>query len=235
MATFLSGVKDLARECGLTSKPSSVVSQTGDFEKIVEYYKNAYIELQNRHEWRWLRHEFTLNTVSGTDKYAPGSCTDSSSSSVISRFSRWRFEDRRDPPKIYLTSSGVGGERWLIWTPWEWFKTVYKIGSQNTNTGAPAHIAIDPQNNIVLGPSPNGAYTVTGDYYRGAQVLSEDGDTPEMPSQYHMLIVYLAMEDYGYFESAPEVLSRGQARAATLMRQLEANQLEAPRLAGALC
>ena len=226
MTTFLEGVVDLAEECDLASAPSSVVSQTGESKKLVKWYKDAYIEIQNRSDWRWLRHSFTVNTVASDDTYASSECTDTTTSSAISRFSKWRLADTRDPPKIYLNSAGIGTERWLIYSPWEYFKTVYKIGSQLSNTGAPAHISFDPANQLVVGPIPNGVYVVTGDYIRSPQVLAENTDTPEMPSQFHKLIVYRAMQKYGYHESAPEVIERGRFEERRMMRQLEDNQLD---------
>ena len=236
MTTFIQGVQKLATECGLASSPSTVVSQTGEFARLVEWYKDAYIDIQNRHQdgWRWLRHSFTLTTSASDDAYTYSDCTDSTSASAISRFGCWKLHDPYDPPKIYLSSAGVGSERWLIWLPWEDFKLIYKIGSQSTTTGQPAHITVDPQNNILLGPSPNDVYVVTGDYYRSAQELSVDADEPEMPSQFHNLITWAAMMDYGNYEVAQEVLNRGHKKYRSMLRKLEANQLTSMRIGGPL-
>lgn len=232
MATFLEIVQDLARECDLASIPSSVVSQSGEAKDMVEWSNRAYRELQNRHDWRWLRRTATVSTTSSDDTYAPSDFTDSTDSAAISRFGSWRLTDPVDPPKIYLSSSGVGGERWLIYSPWEWFKSIYRIGTQNT--GAPVHVTIDPNNNIVLGPSPNGTYVVTLDYYMSAQALAANADTPEMPARFHDLIVYRAMEKYAYRESAGEVLARAKDEGRKLLRQLERDQLDRATFAGPL-
>lgn len=234
MATYLEGAQKLARECGAGSSPTTVVSQSGESRRFVDWYADAYLDIQNRHPkgWRWLRHSFTVNTTASDDTYAPSDCTDQTTSTAISRFGAWRLEDPYDYPKCYLTSAGVGGEYWLVYTPWEQFKSIYKLGSQSTSQ--PAHISIDPQNNLVLGPSPNGIYTITGDYYRAPQILAADSDTPEMPSQFHNMIVWAAMEDYGYFELAQEVLARGKERRRRATRHLESDQLEPISLPGAL-
>ena len=159
--------------------------------------------------------------------------TDTTTSSAITRLGRWWADDEDDPPKIYLTSSGVGTQAYLCYLPWDQFKALYRIGTQNS--GTPAHISVDPQNNLVLGPKPNGIFTVTGDYQRSAQTLSADADEPEMPARFHKLPVYRAMEDYGFYESAPEVLARGQRKGAAMMRQLEADQLPPPKMPPPLC
>lgn len=231
MSTFLQLAQILRRKVGGTGTgPSAVTSQTGEDERYVEDIAEAYTEIQNRCHWRWLRHGFTVNTVADDDVYAYGDCTDTTTSSAITRFGSWRFRDRNDPPKIYLTSSGVGTQRWLIWVPWEDFKEIYRIGTQNS--GSPVHVSIDPQDNIVIGPAPNDVYTITGDYIRSAQVLAADGDIPEMPTQFHMLVVYRAMEEYAGYEGSADDKMRSIKKGQRLMRQLERNQRPKMRLSG---
>ena len=230
---YLALCKKVSGECGVAggyAVPTAVTGQTGELARICNWTAQAYTEVQNKPNWLWMRHGFTVNTVADDDTYAYGDITDTTTSAVITRLSHWRLNDRRDPPKIYLTSAGVGTQNWMIWVPWEDFKSVYRIGTQNS--GYPVHITVDPQNNVVIGPKPNGIYTITGDYQRSAQTLAADADTPEMPSQYHMLIVYRAMEKYGFFESAPEVLQRGREAGDAMMRQLENNQLPGFRMGG---
>ncbi len=233
--TFLQICQSFCGECGIAggeSVPSSVTGQTGELARGINWVKQRWKKIQNSNNsnWRWMRVGFTVNTVADDDTYASTDCTDVLTSTAIARFKRWRIQDRNDPAKIYLTSSGVGTQTWLTYLDWDDFKAIYRIGTQNS--GFPAHITIDPQNNLVLGPAPNGIYTVTGDFVRSAQELSADGDTPEMPSDFHELIVYEAMQDYGYFEAAPEVLARGKELAAPLKRQLQADQLPTFRMAG---
>lgn len=235
--SFLTLCQDVCRECGVAggdSVPSAVTGQTGELDRVVNWVKNRWTEVQNRHQtWKWMRHGFTFDTVADDDTYAYGDITDTTASAVITRLGRWWVDDEDDPAKIYLTSTGVGGQGYLCWLPWDAFKAIYRIGTQNS--GVPAHITVDPQNRIVIGPKPNGIFTITGDYQRSAQVMTDDADVPEMPTQFHSLVAYLAMEDYGYFESAPEVLARGQKHGNRLMRQLEANQLPPPKMPPPLC
>src|SRR3990167_2117864 len=236
MSTYLSGSVDLRRECGMSGTgPAAVTGQTGDMERIVEWYAQAYTEIQNRHQdWLWLRSTFTVDTTASDDTYAYGDVTDSRLSALITRFRRWWLYDVDGFPNVrsYLTSGGVSGEKYLLPLPWAAFRDLYKRGTQTNN--APVHITVDPQRNLVLGPKPNGIYTITGEYQMSAQVLAADGDTPEMPSDYHQLIVYEAMKKYGGFNSAPDVSSRGITDGNKLLRQLESNQRPECGLAGPL-
>ena len=231
MSTFLELCQKTVRLCHIADTgPTAVTGQTGELQDIVDYVIDAWTEIQNRHNnWRWLRRAWTLNTVADDDSYAFGDVTDVDAGAVITRFGHWHADDRDNPPKIFLTSSGNGGERWHIYTPWHWWNTIYAIGPQTSSE--PVHITIDPQDNIRVGPPPDGVYTMEGEFFRSAQILAADGDIPEMPTQFHMLIVYMAMQKYGMLESAPEVVAMGNQEGRKIMRQLELNQLPKFRLA----
>lgn len=227
MSTFLELCQDTARELSIPGTgPSSVLNQVGESADIVRWVKNAYIQIQNRHDskWKFLRHGFTLDTVDAQDTYDYTAAIDSTTTAAIDRFSAWRINDLRIPPRIYLTASGIGNQTWLSHFYWDDFQSIYKISNQVDSF--PAHITTNPQDEIVLGPKPNDVYTVTGEYYRSAQVLAADEDVPEMPVQFHELIVWYAIKRYGYREAASEVLSASIDYSKSYMRQLESNQLE---------
>lgn len=199
--------------------PSAVTSQTGELARIVTWIDNAWTELQQEKEWRWMRKSFTVSATSGDGDYAYTDCTDTVSLAAISRFSYWY----KHTFKCYLTSAGVGGEYALRWLPWDEFRRIYRYGTQ-TN-GPPVHVSEDPTQKFVLGPKPDATYTVTGDYQIGPQVLTADGDIPEMPTRYHMLIVYEAMLKYGGHRVAPEVMMRAATEGARLRSALGRDML----------
>ena len=238
MSTYLKICQDVARECGVAGgadtspKPATVTGQTGELNRIVNWVSDAYVEIQGSHNWRWLRKKFTLNTVAGTDTYAFGACTDVDDAALITRFKMWRLDDLRNPPKIYLTTAGVGGQVLLTWAPWDNFEYLYKTGSLQTQTSQPIHITVNPKDEIQLGITPNDIYTLIGDYHKSAQVLAVDGDIPEVPTVYHELIKYQAMEFYGLFESAPEIIARAQKGIRRITNQLNRNQSQPFRIAG---
>lgn len=227
MSTYLQLCQSLRQECGIDGTgPTSVTGQTKDLARVVDWVKNSWTQIQSRHEaWRWMRSTFIVNTVANDDTYAYGDCTDSRLSATITRFKRWweRDDDGYGNMLCYLTATGVSDQQTLGYLPWSNFRYLYKRGSQTNNR--PVHFTIDPQNNIVLGPKPDAVYTITGEYQMSAQTLTDNTDTPEMPADYHMLIVYTAMEKYAGYTSAPEIMSRATLEGNRLMRQLEANQL----------
>ena len=234
--TFLQLVNTFAAEAGVSGNASSVstvLSQTGESANLVRWIKQAHNEIQAAHDnWRWMRSRFTVNTVAGTDSYAYGSCTDSRLSAVITRFERWLPLDDQGNLNIkrYLTSGGVAGEGWMTYLPWDYFQAIYRLGTQNN--GPIINITIDPQNNLVTGPKPDDIYTITGEYQMTRKDFAADADTPEMPEQYTDLIWLKAMEKYGRFHAAPEVLSRWNSEGIRMLRELERNQLPNIVMAG---
>lgn len=230
---YLDAVQRLRQETNYANTgPVTVVGQTGDHARSVSWIADAYAELQNRHPWRWLKGEFTLATTAGVSEYAHTQAVDVVSGSPVSRFNDWHIDDPYNPPKIYLSSAGAGTEYWLTYISWEQYRTIYGIGTQSDSS--PSHIAVDPGNKIHVAPAPSDEYVITGEYNKSPQILVADTDTPEMPSAYHMIIVYMAMEDAGYFDAAEEVIARGRQKGRKLLRQLEANQLPIMRMAGPL-
>lgn len=236
MATFLQTVQRLRQECigaGSTPLPTAVTSQVGQSKQMVDWVISAWTDIQNRHDdWKWLRKAATFNTVADDDTYAYTDVTDVEDGAAISRFSRWWVDDRMDPWKCYLQSGGVGGEYRLCYLPWPHFKYLYRIGTQNS--AQPIHITVDDSMNLVLGPKPDAVYVISGDYQRSAQVLAAEGDTPEMPSQFHDLIWRRAMEMYGAHLAAPEAFQRAVHEGHRTLRALELNQCPPVWLAGPL-
>jgi hypothetical protein len=231
---FLALAVKLRQECEVPGTgPAAVTGQVGQLKRIVDWTADAWEDIQNQHtNWLWMRRAFTLNTVLNDDSYAFGDATDVDAAAAITRFSHWLAQDPRDPYLCYLQSSGVGAQYRLSWVPWPDFKQLYRVGSQ-TN-GAPAHVSADPQRNLVLGPKPNGVFVVTGDFQRSQQTLAADADIPEMPTQFHKLIVYWSMMKYGANSVATEIYSRAMNEANRMMRVLETNQLPEMPTAGPL-
>lgn len=228
---YLDLCQRLRQEMGASgSGPAAVTNQTGEYRRIVDWISSVYTEIQNRHdEWKWLRSSFTLNTVADDDTYAYGNATDVAAGTAITRLAHWWWMDQSFPMRIYKQSDGVGTEQYLTPVEWNLFRRLYKIGTQAS--GTPQHVTIDPQNNLVLGPKPDGIYVVSGDYQKSAQVLAANDDTPEMPSRFHLLIVSEALKRAGRYEAAQELFAGGDYESMPTLRALEADQLPPPELA----
>ena len=230
---YLAIAQRLVQETNIANTgPSTVIDQKGEMANSVNWVADAYMELQNKLLWRWLRERFTLNTAAGVDTYAPLVAISEDTGQIIDRFKRWRINDVRNQPRCYLATGNIRNASRLSYLSWDDFRDIYT--TQQSTDSQPSHITIDPQDNIVLGPTPNAEYVIVGEYHKSAQTLVENTDIPEMPNDYHMLLVYLAMEDKGFFDSAGEIIARAQKKQNTLMRQLIAEQGPVIRQAGPL-
>lgn len=137
-------------------------------------------------------------------------------------------------PSNTTTFVGFKSEIFTSYLTYEWWRDAYEYGALRTVTTRPTQFTITPNMSIGLGPFPGVGYTVVGEYQSTPTSLSLTTDTPTMPSQFHMAIVYRAMMHYGSFESAADVYNRGESEYKLMMRRLQKHQmqeiLEAPAL-----
>jgi hypothetical protein len=223
---FLQLAQSLRQECGVSgSGPSSTVSQTGEAKRLVDWINAAWLEIQGLHDtWHFMRDTFSFQTVAGTGDYTP-------TAAGLSDHRYWF----KDTLRTYKTALGLADEQWLIEWEYQVFRNTYRFGLQTTQQGRPVVFAEKPMDKaLMLGSVPDDVYTVVGEYQKKPTQLSGDTDTPEMPEHLHQVIVYKAMEYYGLFESAPEVLSRARTGYSALKGQLEREQLPAVYLGNPL-
>jgi hypothetical protein len=213
--TFLELCVRLREEAGISGNgPSTVVAQTGEMKRIVNWVNQAWEDVQNaRANWNWMRSEFSFQSVADQAGYT------SAEAGIATRFRDWDV----NTIKSYKTSVGISNEIELAEMTYFGYRSVYLTGSQPS--GTPICFAIGPDRKLLLGPKPDGIYTVNGQYWKAPQALTLDADVPEMPTEFHMLIVWMALERYGIYESAGEVVAAGQKYGKRLMNRLEINQL----------
>lgn len=144
---------------------------------------------------------------------------------VVDSFGKWDRETFR----IFPTAVGYQGEGYLDEVPYDTWRDSYMFGAMRAVQTRPIVIAVGPDQSLNLGPPPSGLYTVTADYFVAPSEMVTDTDIPVgLPTRFHMLICYYAMQKYAGYESAPEVMQRGSSESTRMMAQLMA--LRAPRI-----
>ena len=220
---FLQLAQRLSVECGVSGTgPSSVIGQTGMSGKLVNWIQSAWLEIQGLHDnWGWMREPFQFNTVAGTGDYPPATTTNQLTGDALSDLRYWH----KDTFRCQRVSIGVQDEQWLVEWDYQVFRNTYRFNLQVNNR--PVVFAIKPNGkDVMLGSIPDDIYAVTGEYQFKPRSMVNNTDEPEMPNDaLHMLIVYKAMQFYGMFEAAPEVVQRGEAEYSRLLNQLEREQL----------
>ena len=231
MSTYLE-LCSLAREkCGIAGTgPADVTTQTGELARLVGYVRDAYVDIQNLHpDWLWMRSSTSFTTTASTGTYTTGSGAGTVNVAAASLGSWYR-----DTFRCYLTATGTNDEQFLEYIPYDAWRNTFNFGAMRSATGRPTVFSISPARGICLGQIPAAGYTVTGDYQAAPTVLAADGDTPGLPAQYHMLIVWKAAMYYGVHEAAPEVYDEGLINYKRILSQLEIDQRPDVHFAGAL-
>lgn len=124
-----------------------------------------------------------------------------------------------------LTYAGLRSEIFMTYVDYEFWRDGYEFGALRQTQTRPTIMTITPDKSIGLGPFPIDGYTVLGDYFRVPTEMAVDTDTPSLPTQFHMAIVYRAMMSYGAFEAASEVYQRGETEFNKLIRRVAADRL----------
>lgn len=228
---YLQLVQRLRSEVGASGTgPSSVIGQIGQSQRLVDWINTAWLEIQGVHNtWNWMRKPFAWETVAGVGDYLPSAITNTLTGQVMSDLRYWWKDEFRAQKK----SIGVQDEQWLVEWEYQVFRNTYRFNLQVN--GRPVVFAEKPQGKaIMLGQIPDDVYIITGEYQQRAWSLVNNDDTPDIPVEYHMAIVYKAMEYYGLYEAAPEVLARGQKQYQALLTQLEHEQLQEVHLGNPL-
>ncbi len=220
---YLQLVQRLRSEVGGSGTgPSTVTNQVGTAQRLANWTATAWLEIQGLHNtWNWMRQPFSWETIASTGDYLPSAITNTLTGDVMTDMRYWY----KDTFRCQKKSIGVQDEQWLV--EWEYlvFRNTYRFNVQVD--GRPVVFAENPQGKaIMLGQIPNDVYIISGQYQTKAWPLVNDADEPDMPENYHMLIVYKAMQYYGFYEAAPEVIQRGQLQYQALLTQLEHEQLQ---------
>lgn len=211
---FLSLCQRLRQEAGLSgSGPASVIGQTGEMKRVVDWVASAYEDIQNLHAtWRFLRDSFSFSTIASTQDYTPTAVS-------LTDFAAWVKNDIR----IY---SSIEDEYPMEYVPWGIFREAYYFGTHRTTTGRPTVVTVRPNNSLTLWQIPDAVYTVNGEYYKSVQSMSANADAPVIPARFQMIVVWKALVHYGAYTGADEKYAHGNAEYKKLLSMLEFDQLE---------
>ena len=211
---FIELCRTTRQKCGISGNgPASVLNQSGEMLRIVDWVNEAWMDIQNLHDsWMWMRNEFTLELVAGQQTY------DRTLAVPDDVFSHWHTKTLRT---IGDTQSD---EQHLTFSDYLAFRDTYLFSTRPV--GRPSRFTVRPRDYaLMLSPIPDRVYTVVGEYQKSAQKLVNNGDVPGMPKQFHMLIVYEAMKRYAAYEAAPEVLIGVRDERQRILNSLMVNQL----------
>lgn len=223
---FVQLVGRLKRKCRVSGVAPTTLQnvQVEEVARLVDWVNEAWMDIQlRRPDWNWMRTSAPFTTVAGQAVYPLAQIG-------VADFGNWDEKTFR----CYDTSAGLNSEMQMDQMGYDAWRNAYYIGALRQTQSRPMVMAVAPDLSICLGPVPAVGYTVTGDYFRVATELAADADTPVLPSQFHMAIIYRAMMYYGTSEAAPEVYDEGQMEFNKMMGRIALQQLPEIELGAAL-
>lgn len=155
----------------------------------------------------------------------------------LTDFRRWKINGTSGESsfRCFLKSVGVVNEVNLDASlDYKEFRDYYIFGAKRLVRSRPISICVGPKKQLMLGFTPNDVYTVDGRYIQTPTVLVNDTDIPTFNSRYHMVLVYLALYKYAFYEVAPEVIASSKKMATDMIWEMENEQLPDIQLADPL-
>ena len=214
---YLQLAQALRQEAGASGNgPSSITNATGESKRMLDWINRAWLEIQGMHDtWDFLREQFSFQVPQDTSQMSPAAAG-------ITNFRYWH----RDTFRCQRTAIGIQDEQWLVEWEYQTFRNSYRFNLQRELQGRPMVFAVFPNGkDVMFGPLPDAEYTVVGEYQRLPVPLVNETDEPDIPEHLQYAIVYKALEYYGFYESASEVVQRAQKQFAAIKAQLEREQL----------
>lgn len=214
---YLQLAQRLRQEAGASGNgPTSVLNQTGESKRFVDWINTAWMEIQGLHDvWGFMRKPFEFEVPQGTGETTP----------TQAGLTDWRYW-HRETLRCWRTQLGISDEQWLVEWDYHVFRDTYRFNQNRDLVGRPLVFAVQPNSKaLMFGPLMDTAYTVVGEYQTVPKQLVANEDVPDLQEHQHMIIVYKALEYYALFESAGEVLARAQKQYKALLSQLEREQL----------
>ncbi len=178
---FIQMAQAVRKLVGLQGSGPSSVDATGVEGMFIELVKTSWKDIQNsRSKWKWMRDEKTFSMVVGTTAYTPATVF-----GPVNRFKHW-YKDT-----FFVT---VGGQK----TPLRFVEfDTFRDRHINDTTNAPIYdFTIRPKDSALIFTPPDSTYTITCCYHKSNQDLSAATDIPELPEDFHLVIVYKAVASY---------------------------------------
>lgn len=183
---FLELCQRTRRECG-GEGPTTTIGQVGELARIVGWVQDAWDEIQvARRDWRFMWTQSSKSLPAGVYQRTPDAIS----------FHQVRIDDAR----FFLYSVALGNSdiQPMTYLPWEEYSLTYNRGP--LQTGRPTVFSIMPDRKLILPVITDLDYTFVTEYYRRPTQLAVDADTPAVPWEFHMSIVWKAVGKYAVHE-----------------------------------
>lgn len=202
--TFLELCKRVRQESGVSGTgPVSVASQTGILAKIVEWVRQADVDIQRYNLfWSFLWRITDVELTLGTKEYSMAALG---------------LSDMRQ-----LKGISIGNNK-LVEMPWQLYVDYgFRLSS---DSGTPTHYTFRPDGVMCVHPAPNAPVQVTIEYYRTPKAMSANADVSLIPEAYHDAIIHKALMYFASHEEDAALLQVSNVRYENVLAEMGANYL----------
>lgn len=208
--TFLELCKQARAEFGYSGTgPITVTNQTGQMALVVSLVAKADLEIQLLwKDWRFLWATFSFATVAGQKTYS------------VANVAGWPADISHYDPSSFVLDAETTTESGLSCVAYQDYRD-----RRYQTTGTPGQVVIQPDNTLVLTPTPDDIYTVTFDYWRRPARMTANADISPIPSQFHDIIVARAKMMLGEADGASDIYQIASGDYLSLLGRLQAHSL----------
>jgi len=215
---YLTMVKAVRLLSGLQGNgPSSVTNAIGIDAVIVQMVADAFRDVQNlREDFTWLRKRRSFFTQIGQEVYT-----------LMDIFSSTQYDLKDYKQGSFIINDGTDNTYLK-----ELDEDTYELSFLNSaDQGIPSHFSIDTSNeSLSFMDIPDGVYTISFQYYKEPETLITDGQVPLMPTSYHDLIVYKALEKLSIYNNTPEIFAGYSMETAKMEGRLMRGTIKPKRI-----
>jgi hypothetical protein len=123
-----------------------------------------------------------------------------------------------DSYEYFLKTDGENAASKLVFVSYKTFKEKYRDYSSSDR---PSVVTVTPKNRLRVYPAPDNIYSIIAEAFYAPQILTtNDGATLLLPAQYHMIVVWKALIDYGGYEETGQVMTFAGLRYKELWDQI---------------
>lgn len=210
MSTFLQLCQRVRQEAGIAGTgPSSVAAQTGELKRVVDWTADAWMMIANKQLWDWLWEQATVTITAGTSLTAGAI-----------------------PVQRYLPDTAYIGDTPLEFVAWADFKREHPTVTQ---AGEPTQWSIRPDGAFVVDYLPETDTDITVERYALPTALTADADVPDLPTRFHMAIVWKALMEAADYDEAGVTRATAKVKYAEVLGDAFGDAITPITLGGALC
>ncbi len=204
---FLDIVNRISKLSGMQGRVNSTVNNNTYQSTLIEIAKVAWTDIQTkRKDWYFLEASTSFYIDENGEDYP----VDTALGAPGQRFSHW------DKDRVYWVNKK------LRYYTNDWY---YRKNVDNTTRINPDYFTVQNKDNTLSFNKVDGQYPITANYYKSAQELYLDTDVPDMPDEYHNIIVYKAISEMGSLIGTGNLIQRYEQKYASMFGDLMRAQL----------